>query len=319
LSRDAHTKDLEGMFSKYGKLTRCDIKGSFAFVTYEDERDAADALKETNGKDLAGSKINVEWAKGNSRYEGGGGDRGGDRGDRRRSEACYECGEKGHFARDCRNRRDNSRSYQKSSYRERSRSRSPRKRRSRSRSRSPRKRKSHSKSPKRHRSASPEKKRRRSRSKSPDRSRDDKQERDRKRSRSKSPERRRSRSPTHRSKRSRSKSPRRDDKREDRRKRSRSPTKKDSKDKSEQKKDVGPKPTKEEIKSKEQLLADLDPNSEEYMMAQMGFPVGFDSTKGKKVEGADVSAAKVIPKRQYRQYMNKRGGFGRPLENANVG
>ena len=61
-------------------------------------------------------------------------------------------------------------------------------------------------------------------------------------------------------------------------------------------------------------LEDLDPNREEYMMAVMGIPVNFDSTKGKKVEGADVSAARVKPSRHHRQYMNRRGGFNKFLE-----
>ncbi|KAJ6742890.1 U4/U6.U5 SMALL NUCLEAR RIBONUCLEOPROTEIN 27 KDA PROTEIN [Salix viminalis] len=43
------------------------------------------------------------------------------------------------------------------------------------------------------------------------------------------------------------------------------------------------------------------------MMKQLGIPTGFDSTKGKPVPGADVT------KRQPRQYMNRRGGFNRPL------
>jgi len=49
------------------------------------------------------------------------------------------------------------------------------------------------------------------------------------------------------------------------------------------------------------------------MMAALGLPVGFDTTKGKKVEGADVSGAKVKSKRQYLQYMNKRVGV-KPLD-----
>lgn len=54
---------------------------------------------------------------------------------------------------------------------------------------------------------------------------------------------------------------------------------------------------------------------DEAMIAQlMGFS-GFDSTKGKHVPGADVSAADIKKIRQYRQYMNRKGGFNRPLEN----
>lgn len=50
------------------------------------------------------------------------------------------------------------------------------------------------------------------------------------------------------------------------------------------------------------------------MMRAMGLPVDFDTTKGKQVDGADVSDAKVIKKRKYRQYMNRDGGFNRPLD-----
>lgn len=52
---------------------------------------------------------------------------------------------------------------------------------------------------------------------------------------------------------------------------------------------------------------------EQDMMRMMGF-CGFDTTKGKKVEGNDVGAVHVILKRKYRQYMNRKGGFNRPLD-----
>ncbi|KAL6189111.1 hypothetical protein ACLB2K_040501 [Fragaria x ananassa] len=43
------------------------------------------------------------------------------------------------------------------------------------------------------------------------------------------------------------------------------------------------------------------------MMKKLGIPVGFDSTKGKPVPGADVSGVRAVTKRQPRQYMNRRG------------
>ncbi|XP_001604952.1 U4/U6.U5 small nuclear ribonucleoprotein 27 kDa protein isoform X2 [Nasonia vitripennis] len=52
---------------------------------------------------------------------------------------------------------------------------------------------------------------------------------------------------------------------------------------------------------------------EQQMMRIMGF-CGFDTTKGKKVEGNDAGAVHVILKRKYRQYMNRKGGFNRPLD-----
>ncbi|KAI7825276.1 hypothetical protein BC939DRAFT_396027 [Gamsiella multidivaricata] len=64
----------------------------------------------------------------------------------------------------------------------------------------------------------------------------------------------------------------------------------------------------------EKPLEELSPEDEEArMMALMGFG-GFDSTKGKHVAGADVSGADIKKQRQYRQYMNRRGGFNRPLD-----
>ncbi|PRP80301.1 hypothetical protein PROFUN_11779 [Planoprotostelium fungivorum] len=69
---------------------------------------------------------------------------------------------------------------------------------------------------------------------------------------------------------------------------------------------------KEEEKEEE-----LDPNSEEYMMKQMGLTTGFGSTKGKHVESNEIGTegARVNSARVYRQYMNRRGGFNRPLDN----
>lgn len=43
---------LQAELSKYGKMTRCDLKQSFAFITFEDERDAEDVLREMQGRPL---------------------------------------------------------------------------------------------------------------------------------------------------------------------------------------------------------------------------------------------------------------------------
>lgn len=61
--------------------------------------------------------------------------------------------------------------------------------------------------------------------------------------------------------------------------------------------------------------ADLEGKSpdEQEMMKVMGF-CGFDTTKGKKVDGNEVGDVHVILKRKYRQYMNRKGGFNRPLD-----
>lgn len=61
--------------------------------------------------------------------------------------------------------------------------------------------------------------------------------------------------------------------------------------------------------------ADLEGKSpeEQEMMKMMGF-CNFDTTKGKKVDGNEVGDVHVILKRKYRQYMNRKGGFNRPLD-----
>ncbi|GAA0153093.1 hypothetical protein LIER_37621 [Lithospermum erythrorhizon] len=60
-------------------------------------------------------------------------------------------------------------------------------------------------------------------------------------------------------------------------------------------------------------FGELMDEEEMAMMKQLGIPVGFDSTKGKAVAGNDVGAVRKVTKRQPRQYMNRRGGFNRPL------
>jgi U4/U6.U5 tri-snRNP-associated protein 3 len=49
------------------------------------------------------------------------------------------------------------------------------------------------------------------------------------------------------------------------------------------------------------------------MMAAMGLS-GFGSTKGKHVEGNQEGKVNVKKVRTWRQYMNRRGGFNRPLD-----
>lgn len=55
-----------------------------------------------------------------------------------------------------------------------------------------------------------------------------------------------------------------------------------------------------------------DDGTMDAMQAMMGFS-GFNSTKGKKVAGNNVGAVHKAKKTEYRQYMNRVGGFNRPL------
>ena len=56
---------------------------------------------------------------------------------------------------------------------------------------------------------------------------------------------------------------------------------------------------------------DSDPEVAE-MRRAMGF-AGFKSTKNKQVKGNNVYGVRKEKKTEYRQYMNRVGGFNRPL------
>ena len=101
--------EVEDLFTSYGRITRCDVKRGFAFVEFEDRKDAEvqifflcafiilflkkktlsfmpqDALR-VDGSKLNGTRIAVEWAKGEGRSG---------------SDECFKCHRTGHWARDC--------------------------------------------------------------------------------------------------------------------------------------------------------------------------------------------------------------------------
>jgi len=89
LPPDIRTRDVEDLFYKYGKIVFVDLKNKrgppFAFVEFEDHRDAEDAVYARDGYDYDGYRLRVEFPKG-----GGGSFRGGRSGGRgpagRRSE-----------------------------------------------------------------------------------------------------------------------------------------------------------------------------------------------------------------------------------------
>eukprot|EP00276_Gloeochaete_wittrockiana_P002060 CAMPEP_0184671814 /NCGR_PEP_ID=MMETSP0308-20130426/85725_1 /TAXON_ID=38269 /ORGANISM="Gloeochaete witrockiana, Strain SAG 46.84" /LENGTH=244 /DNA_ID=CAMNT_0027119013 /DNA_START=101 /DNA_END=835 /DNA_ORIENTATION=+ len=144
VSSRTRERELEALFERYGRIYSVDLKQGFAFVEYEDSRDADDAVRKLDGYDLDGSRLLVEYSHGGAGYN---------RGPPPGTGKCFNCGLEGHWARDCskgdgrgggggRRGRSGSRSPRRTS-------RSPK--RSRSRSRSP-----GSRSPPRRTSKSPD-------------------------------------------------------------------------------------------------------------------------------------------------------------------
>lgn len=63
---ETRQSDLERLFSKYGRVERVDIKSGFAFVYFEDERDAEDAIRGLDNTPFGYDRrrLSVEWARG---------------------------------------------------------------------------------------------------------------------------------------------------------------------------------------------------------------------------------------------------------------
>ncbi|CAH0387951.1 unnamed protein product [Bemisia tabaci] len=82
LPPDIRTKDIQDLFYKFGTVTYVDLKNRrgppFAFVEFEDPRDADDAVHARDGYDYDGYRLRVEFPRGGGpNFRGG---RGGDRG-----------------------------------------------------------------------------------------------------------------------------------------------------------------------------------------------------------------------------------------------
>jgi len=67
LSSRTRERDLDDVFSKYGRVQSCDLKYGYAFVEFEDPRDAEDAVRALDGHNLDGSRIVVEFSRGGRR------------------------------------------------------------------------------------------------------------------------------------------------------------------------------------------------------------------------------------------------------------
>jgi len=85
LGNSAAKNEIEDAFGKYGSLRNVWIARNppgFAFVEFEDARDAEDATRALDGTRLCGERVRVEMSSGKSRSRGGGGGGGGSFGGR---------------------------------------------------------------------------------------------------------------------------------------------------------------------------------------------------------------------------------------------
>ncbi|XP_034235259.1 RNA-binding protein 1-like isoform X2 [Thrips palmi] len=80
LGNNASKHELESAFSKYGPLRNVWVARNppgFAFVEFEDPRDAEDAVRGLDGTRCCGERMRVEMSNGRSRNRGGFGGGGG--------------------------------------------------------------------------------------------------------------------------------------------------------------------------------------------------------------------------------------------------
>ena len=67
ISKRLDPKEFDQKFQQYGKV-KIDRRPGYAFVEYDDEYNAEQALKEMDKYSFSGLRINIEWSKRSGRY-----------------------------------------------------------------------------------------------------------------------------------------------------------------------------------------------------------------------------------------------------------
>lgn len=68
---DCRESDIESFFREIGEIREVVVKKNYAFCEFTDYYDAKDAVKEKDGEKLLGSRVRVEFAKGEKTRSGG--------------------------------------------------------------------------------------------------------------------------------------------------------------------------------------------------------------------------------------------------------
>jgi len=63
IAYDTRPRDLEDEFARFGRIRDFHFKGNYAFITYDDRRDAEDAIYDMDDRRFDGSRLIVQYAK----------------------------------------------------------------------------------------------------------------------------------------------------------------------------------------------------------------------------------------------------------------
>lgn len=111
LSPSVTEDDISHQFNRYGKIRNLQLKRGYAFLEYYDHHDAYEAIRKMDGRRINGQRIVVQEAKGKrhtrERHESSHSPYNKDRVRPKSSgpqpdDICYNCGDKGHWANECR-------------------------------------------------------------------------------------------------------------------------------------------------------------------------------------------------------------------------